>query len=351
MSVLLEMAQALARIDNKINRFYDDVVPIIAEATRDARAIQFDKNILNELIRECSHPDRTVIREANIKFATGQAQQLYARGDRHPNVVALKEARDLLPHVGAASISNKAKQDFVQSKLKEPDPMLIAKLVSQNVNKKLMEVESAVQKAIRVAGEVSNLRVELESSIADKVDKVLQTKFNDLESKETGQLMSLKDRLKVMEADVRKGHFGVVQQQQLLDQKTGQIEKDIEAYERRIQAALQRVAEGITSDYRDIEHKIELHEQSRERTKREMLKVLFEKQRVFLEDISKSVEAESAQIKRTVEEAVKKIRESKVELEALADKTKEVIISVDKTKAQLGNLIPQPRRRIRNTNG
>lgn len=348
MSILLEIAKALSRIDNKVDLLYSELGPLANQIGKDARAVQFDKTLLYELERSCNHSFRTLKAETGIAVADRRSKQLLAQGDTHPTVVAMQEARDLLPLVGDKNKIDSSRRRFIDQDEQGALKSGVDRIIKNVTGSEIAQVKAMLQTAIRQSDNLTALRIELEASIAQQVDKFLRKSFDDLEGEEIQKMKSLADRVKQIEASVQKQQEKIESHQKAIEERINSAQDDFKGYEKRMARILQKANDDLAETYADMDKKFDELAKNREADKMDMLKALRDKQKKFIEQTYKEIQNESAKITEEIDGAVDALKDKHRELQSLAEQTKDSIIEIDKTVARVGNSIPKPRSRIRN---
>lgn len=310
MSILLEIAKALSKIDNKVDMLYSNMGPIAEQIGKDAISIQRDKAILLELQRSCLHPTGSMLAEANIAVADRRSKEMLAAGDKHPNVLAMQDARALLPTVG--------------------------------------NLQTLIRAGQKAAEDLESVRLGISAQVEKQVEQYLRYKFDELEGEKIGEMKGLHARINELE-NRAKAQLGKVEyHQKTLEDRLTSTTDNFNGYEARMQKALQKANDGLAETYAQLDRKFESICKSRSQDKNEILAKLRDKQKKFIEVTYDEIQEESIKISETISKAVAKLESKHKELQSLADKAELSIIETNKTTARIGNLTPKPRSRIRN---
>jgi ElaB/YqjD/DUF883 family membrane-anchored ribosome-binding protein len=347
-SILLELAKALSRIDGKIDCLYQELGPLANQIGKDARAVEFDKALLYELQRTCKNPTPVMLAETGIVVADRRSKEMYAAGDRHPNVVAMQEARETLPKLGSKEKIREARRKFVNHEEQDSLKLRASKSVKGALGTQVAEIQSMMQRALRYGENLEALRMELELGIHQKVDGILREKFENLEGQEIGRLKTLSQRVKEIESSIESQQKELEAHQKVISEKITSAQENFKGYEKRMQGVLEKAMQNLAETYADMDKKFDGIMASRKSDSMEMLEALRGKQKKFLEETYKNVQQEGRNIAESIEGAVEKLEGEHKVLKDLEDKCKKSIIDVEKTVARIGNILPKPRSRIRN---
>jgi len=310
LSILLEIAKALKKIDDKVDMLYSSMGPVAEQIGKDAISIQRDKAILLELQRSCLHPTKSMIAEANIAVADRRSRQLHSQGDKHPNVLAMQDARALLPTVG--------------------------------------NLQTLIRVGQKAAEDLEGVRLGISTQVEKQVEEYLRYKFDELEGEKIGEMKNLHARIAELEGRAKSQLEQVEHHQKKLEDRLNSTTDNFSGYEKRMQRALQKANDELAETYIKLDRKFESLSKSRSEDKEDILRRLRDKQKEFIEVTHKEIQQESTKISETISKAISSLEAKHKELQTLADKAKISIIETEKTTARIGNLVPKPRSRIRN---
>jgi hypothetical protein len=348
LSILLQIAKAMSRLDNKVDLLYAELGPLANQIWKDARSIQFDKALLHELERTASHPFKSMLAETGIAVSDRRTKELLQRGDTHPNVTAMQETRELLPNIGGQGRIREARKRFIEQKETDVVGPNVDKILGARVKAEVEEVRAMMQRALRSGQDLEDMRIELEVGLAAQVDKMVRQKYEDLEGEEVGKMKSLAERVREIEAGALKQQEKIEEHQKRIEEKLNESRANFEGYEKRMQGLLQKANDSMAEAYLELDKKFEGIMQTRRSDSMKMLESLKQKQKNFVDGTYTKVKEESEKITELVQGSIGELDEVHKELRSLAEQAQKSIIEVNKTVARVGNSIPKARSRIRN---